>query len=149
MVFSGKDGGGEARSGARGEPGLTIIAVGTRIVGEVRSNGVVKIEGEVEGTVRAERQVLIAKGGRVDGDVITREAILGGEVTGSVTSEERVEVQTGSVVNGDIATERLVVQEGGEVNGQVRMGKVGDFAAAAGPTMVADPGDSPAVRPTG
>ena len=107
---------------SRGEPALTIIATGTRIVGEVQSNGVVKVEGEVVGTVRAERQVLLAKGGTIEGDLITREAVLGGTINGGVTAEERVEVQTGCVVNGDIATDRLVVHEGGEVNGHVKMG---------------------------
>lgn len=113
----------ESGARQRGEPSLTIIATGTRFVGEIISDGVVKIEGVVEGTVRAEHQVLIARGGLIEGDVITREAVLGGQVKGGIVAEERVEVQTGSVVSGDIATERLIVQEGGEVNGHVRMGK--------------------------
>lgn len=149
MAFSGKDGGGDApRTGGRGDAALTIIATGTRVVGEVHSNGVVKVEGEIEGTVRAERQVLVAKGGRIDGDVVTREAVIGGEVTGSVTGEERVEVQTGSVVNGDIITERLIVQEGGEVNGQVKMGTVSELSApSSGPAMVGESSHAQAARP--
>ncbi len=110
------------RPQTRGEAALTIIAAGTRVVGEVISNGVVKVEGEVAGTVRAELQVLVSRGGLIEGDIVTREAVLGGAITGGVVAEERVEVQAGSVVNGDITTERLIVQEGGEVNGHVRMG---------------------------
>ena len=106
---------------AHGEDALTIVATGTRVVGEIQSNGVVKIEGQVAGTVRAARQVLVSRGGTIEGDLITAEAVIGGEVTGGVVAEQRVEVQAGAVVNGDIATARLVVQEGGEVNGHVRM----------------------------
>lgn len=113
-----KDGG---RAAAR-DSNLSIIATGMRVVGEIASDGVVKVEGEVEGTVRAERQVLIAKDGVIEGDVYTREAIIGGSVIGSVYADERVEVQPQSVVRGDIVTQRLVVQEGGEVNGNVQMG---------------------------
>lgn len=124
MAFSGKEPGGPSGAAARGgEPALTIVAAGSRFEGELRSNGVIKVEGEIVGTVNAERQVLVARGGRIEGDVVTAEAVLGGEVTGSVSADERVEVQTGAVVHGDIATKRLVVQEGGEVNGQVRMGQ--------------------------
>jgi len=83
----------------------------------------VKVEGTVVGTVRAGRQVLVAKGGTVEGDVMAREAIIGGEVRGSIHADERVEIQTASVVHGDIATKRLLVQEGGEINGVVRMGE--------------------------
>lgn len=106
----------------RGDPGLSIIAAGMRVEGELITDGVVKIEGLVVGSVRAEQQVLVAKGGTVDGDVHTQEAILGGEVRGTIYASQRVEVQATSVVHGDIATQRIVVHEGGEVNGRVRMG---------------------------
>ncbi len=93
-----------------------------RVVGELITDGVVKVEGTVEGTIRAEREVLIAKGGLVEGDIHTHEAVVGGKVVGSIFARERIEVQQGSVVQGDIATKRLTVQEGGEVNGSIKMG---------------------------
>ena len=105
------------------EAGLSIIGSGMRVVGDISAEGVVKIEGTVVGTVQAGRQVLVAKGGLVEGDVVTREAIIGGEVRGSIQASERVELQTTSVVHGDLATRRLLVQEGGEVNGVLRMGE--------------------------
>lgn len=116
-----RDGKGEGGRTRGGESGLTIVAVGTRVVGDVESDGVVKVEGEVVGTVRADRQVLIARGGRVEGDVIAGELVVGGLIQGGVQVRDRVEVQPGAVVHGDIATGRLVIQEGGEVNGTVRM----------------------------
>ena len=105
------------------EAGLSIIGMGMRVVGDITAEGVVKIEGTVVGSVRAGRQVLVAKGWEVEGDVVTREAIVGGEVRGAVRAEERVELQSTSVVHGDIATRRLFVQEGAEINGVVRMGE--------------------------
>ena len=103
------------------EPGLSIVAVGMEITGRLDTNGVVKVEGTVRGSIRAERQVLVAKGGVVDGDIYTREAIVGGTVSGAIYADERVEVQTQSRINGDITTQKLMVQEGGDVNGNVRM----------------------------
>jgi len=44
-------------------------------------------------------------------------------VRGSVRAEERIEIQAASVVHGDLASRRLQVQEGGEINGVVRMGE--------------------------
>jgi cytoskeletal protein CcmA (bactofilin family) len=113
--------GGHQKEASR-DGNLSIVAQGMRVIGEVTCDGVVKIEGVVEGTVRAERQVLVAKDGIIEGDVYTREAVIGGRVIGSVFADERVEVQPGSTVRGDIVTQRLVVQEGGEVNGNVQMG---------------------------
>lgn len=109
--------------GSRGEPGLTIIASGTRVVGELLADGVLKVEGTMEGTVRTEGEVLVAKEGAIEGDVHAREAVIGGRVHGSIFASERVEVQPGATVVGDIATMRLVVQDGGELNGHIRMGE--------------------------
>lgn len=123
-MFSGSDqekGGARPPSGKPKEPGLSIVAVGMEITGRLDTNGVVKVEGTVRGSIRAERQVLVAKGGVVEGDVFTREAIIGGAVSGAIYADERVEVQTLSTINGDITTQKLMVQEGGDVNGNVRM----------------------------
>ncbi len=100
---------------------ISIVACGMKITGDIESDGVVKVEGQVVGNVRAERQVLVARGGSIEGDVETAEAIVGGEVRGTVQATQRVEVQAGGSVHGDIATPRILVQEGGEVNGHLRM----------------------------
>src|SRR5256885_11130499 len=76
-VFSEKTTGSGA--GREGVPGLSIIGAGMRVVGDISADGVVKIEGSVNGTVRAAKQVLVARGGEVEGDVVSREAIIGGE----------------------------------------------------------------------
>src|ERR1700704_4692450 len=110
-------------TGGDGISGLCIIGTGMRVVGDISAEGVVKIEGTVVGTVQAAKQVLVAKGGEVEGDVVSREAIIGGEVRGGIYAEERVELQATSVVHGDVSTKRLFVQEGGEINGVLRMGE--------------------------
>ncbi|HYS19636.1 MAG TPA: polymer-forming cytoskeletal protein [Gemmatimonadales bacterium] len=108
--------------GADSDAGLSIIGTGMRVEGDVSADGVVKVEGSIVGTIRAARQVLVAKGGLVEGDIFTREAIVGGEVRGGIQATERVELQATSVVHGDITTRRLFVQEGGEINGVLHMG---------------------------
>ncbi|HVH67457.1 MAG TPA: polymer-forming cytoskeletal protein [Gemmatimonadales bacterium] len=113
----------KGQAGVESEAGLSIIGTGMRVVGDITADGVVKIEGTVVGTVRAARQVLVGKGGEVEGDVISREAIIGGEVRGSIRADERIEIQSTSVVHGDVVAKRLLVQEGGEINGVVRMGE--------------------------
>jgi len=102
---------------------LSIIGAGLHVVGEMATEGIVKIEGSISGSIRATRQVLVTKGGLVQGDIYTTEAIVGGEVRGSIYADNRIEVQDTSVIHGDIATKCLMVQEGGEVNGHINMGE--------------------------
>jgi cytoskeletal protein CcmA (bactofilin family) len=105
--------------------GLSIIAVGMTVRGDLESNGTVKVEGTVAGHVQAKNQVLVAKGGVVDGDIDAREAVIGGQANGAIRALERVEIQSGAIVNGDITTRRISVAEGGSLNGLIRMGEQG------------------------
>ena len=104
------------------EAGLSVIASGMKIVGDIESTGVVKIEGIVEGSVRGARQLLLGRQGTVHGDIRAHEAVIGGTVIGTIVADERVEVQGTSSVQGDIHTKSIVVLEGGVINGTVRMG---------------------------
>ena len=106
--------------------GLSIVAVGMTVRGDIESNGTVKVEGTVEGQIEAANQVLVAKGGVVQGDIGAREAVVGGAVHGAVQARDRVEIQAGAVVNGNITTKRIAVAEGGTLNGQIRMNEAGE-----------------------
>jgi len=111
---------GSKKAEAEGAPapaGLSIIAVGMAVHGDLDSNGTVKVEGTVDGNVATRAQILVAKGGVVQGDLEAREAIVGGTVTGSIRALERVEIQTGAAVDGDITTRRIMVAEGASLNG--------------------------------
>ncbi|HET7620442.1 MAG TPA: polymer-forming cytoskeletal protein [Gemmatimonadaceae bacterium] len=124
-IFSGKEmteGGEPTKSGAPANGNaLSIIAAGTTINGDVDTDGVIRIEGRVEGSIRAARQVLIGRQGSVLGDISTREAVIGGKVEGTITATERLEVQSTSLIVGDINTRAIAVIEGGKINGTVRI----------------------------
>lgn len=100
---------------------FSIVAKDMRIVGDLETEGVVRIEGHVRGTVRAGAQVLIGQGARLEGDLHTKEAVVGGDVVGSVHASERVELQPTASVTGNITTPRIAVLEGGKVSGEVRI----------------------------
>ncbi len=124
-IFSSGEGDSMAERQPRGparDATPSIVAADLTVIGELKTDGVIKVDGVVEGNIRAGKQVLISRGGVVKGDVIAKEAIVGGRVEGSIQADERVEIQETSVVHGDIVTLRILVHEGGEVNGNVRMG---------------------------
>jgi cytoskeletal protein CcmA (bactofilin family) len=117
---------------------LSIIAAGTTIDGDIDTDGVIRIEGRVDGAVRAGRQVLIGRQGEVRGDVTTREAVIGGKVQGAVNASERLEVQGTSTIVGNITTKAIAVVEGGKINGNVRISDARDAAldqTSSGPTV--------------
>lgn len=102
---------------------LSVIGAGMRLEGLITSSGSVRIEGTVVGDIRSESQVLVAEGGRVEGDIHAPEVIANGEVKGSILASDRAELHPSSVVTGSIATKRLAVQEGSRISGHVRTGE--------------------------
>ena len=113
--------GNELRRRKSDQTPFSIIAKDMSIVGDLETEGVVRIEGRIRGTVRAASQVLIGQGAQLEGDLHTREAVIGGEVVGSIHAIEWVELQATASVTGNIHTPRIAVMEGGKVSGEVRI----------------------------
>ena len=116
---------GSGRRHREASAGLSIIAKDLTIAGDLQAAGVIRVEGRVIGNVHAGEQVLLSDGGVIEGDVVTREAVIGGRVHGSVRADERVEIQTSAHVHGDVVSPRLLVHEGGSMNGTVKMERGG------------------------
>ncbi len=108
---------------ADGEAGISVIAADLLVEGQLRSSGTVKVAGKVTGTLRAERQVRVAEGGVVEGDIYASEVVVAGEVRGLVVADGRIELHATAMIHGDLKAPRLLVHEGGRVTGQVRMGQ--------------------------
>lgn len=120
------------------ENAISIIGPGMRVVGDCETEGTIRVEGVVQGTVRAAKAVVIGKDGAVNGDVITQDAIIGGRVTGAVVAESRLELQATCVVEGEIRARRIKLDEGGRVNGTVHTGEVKLPNAQPRPQLPAD-----------
>jgi cytoskeletal protein CcmA (bactofilin family) len=108
---------------------FSIIASDMTVIGDLETEGVVRIEGRIRGTVRVGSQVLVAQGAVIEGDLHTQEAVISGQVTGAIHARERVELQATAMVAGDILTPRISIIEGAKVTGEVKM----DVKAASEP----------------
>jgi cytoskeletal protein CcmA (bactofilin family) len=103
---------------------ISIIGPGMRVIGDCDTEGTLRIEGHVEGTVRAGKAVVVGKDGSVKGDVLTQDAVIGGKITGTIIAESRLELQATCVIEGDVRARRIKLEEGGRVNGTVNTGEV-------------------------
>jgi cytoskeletal protein CcmA (bactofilin family) len=124
MAMFGKDP--AQRNDSRGhapsiEAALSIVAAGMRIIGDIEMSGVLKVDGEIHGSISGARQVLLGRTGMVRGNIAAGEVVLGGTVEGSVAAAERLELQATATVTGDVDTRSIVVVEGARINGSVRM----------------------------
>jgi len=102
---------------------ISIIGPGMKITGDCDTEGAVRIEGTVQGNIRAGKAVVIGKEGLVEGDILTQDAVISGRVKGSLRAESRLEVQSTSRLEGEISAGRMQVEEGSVLNGTVKIGK--------------------------
>jgi cytoskeletal protein CcmA (bactofilin family) len=136
----------ETSSGTPPESVISIIGPGMTVVGDCQTEGTVRIEGVVEGSIRAGKAVVIGKQGKVRGDIHTQDAVVSGHVTGTVVAESRLELQATCQIDGEVRTRRMQLEEGAVLNGTVEMG---EKKKAAPPASTGKPAaGEPVGRPT-
>lgn len=101
---------------------VSVIGPGMEIVGDIKCDGTVRVEGRVEGSIKATKSVVVGKGGTVKGDIETQDVVVAGSITGTVNGASRVELQETCRVEGDIRSRRVKLDEGGRVEGRLHMG---------------------------
>ena len=101
---------------------ISIIGPGMTIIGDCETDGTVRIEGSVEGSVKAGKAVVIGKQGSVKGDIVTQDAVISGSVNGKLTAASRLELQATCRIDGEVHTRRMQLEEGAVLNGSVIMG---------------------------
>jgi cytoskeletal protein CcmA (bactofilin family) len=109
--------------------GYSVIDNQLSISGDLDTEGTVRVDGKVEGTLHRADTLIIAAGGVVIGDVEAREVVIGGNICGTLTVSGRVEVQSTASVEGDIRAAAIMLQEGGTVRGHVAIHPIGSKPA--------------------
>jgi cytoskeletal protein CcmA (bactofilin family) len=111
--------------GAKASPpenAISIIGPGMRVVGDCEVEGALRVEGSVQGNIRAGKAVVVGRDGVVEGDISTQDAVVAGTVRGTLRADSCLEVQATSRIEGQIVAAKLQLEEGAILNGTVQMG---------------------------
>ena len=99
--------------------GYAVIDKHLSIAGDLTTDGTVRVDGRVEGSLHRIDRMIVGDGACVIGDVEAREVVIGGELTGSLRVTGRVEIQPTGTVRGDIHAAAVLLAEGGTVQGHL------------------------------
>jgi cytoskeletal protein CcmA (bactofilin family) len=111
----------KGRVAENGNGSINIIGLGTTINGDIESNGDIRIDGTVKGTITSKAKVVIGKSSVIDGDVEAQNADISGKVNGKLSVAQTLLLKPTSFINGDIVVNKLVVESGAEFNGKCTM----------------------------
>jgi cytoskeletal protein CcmA (bactofilin family) len=98
---------------------FSILDAHISVTGDMETDGALRVDGRLEGTIHRADLVVIGEGASVVGDVTAREVIVGGAVTGNVFAQQRTELRSSGIVAGDIRSAAILIQEGGVVQGRL------------------------------
>jgi len=98
--------------------GSTVIASGITVTGTLRGEGVVQVEGMVEGEFDLTGAVIVAESGLVRGPITADVVRVAGCIEGNVHAREHMRLEPTGSVDGDVTTASLVVEDGGSLNGR-------------------------------
>ncbi len=108
---------------------ISIIGPGMTIVGDCETDGTVRVEGTVKGSISAGKAVVVGRQGHVSGDINTQDAVISGRVDGRLSAASRLELQATCHIEGEVHTRRMQLEEGAVLNGTVHMS--GDVSVPA------------------
>jgi cytoskeletal protein CcmA (bactofilin family) len=108
-------------------PSVNIIGNGTDIKGNIKSNGDLRIDGFIKGTIQATGKVVVGSTGRVEGEINCQNADISGDVKAHINVTELLSLKANAVVSGDILTNKLAIEPGAVFTGACKMGNNGSF----------------------
>lgn len=111
----------------------TIISVGVRIEGKVKSNGNIRVDGVIQGDIFSQGTITIGENAEVNGRINADVIAIGGDVTGTVKAKTRLVLDPKGNLKGDIFTKSLVVKEGAMFDGKCKMGEPVDIGETKEP----------------
>lgn len=98
----------------------SFIGQNTHFKGEITTKGTLRIDGNVDGNVRADWLVIGDKA-YIKGNAAATSVIVGGTVEGNIFAKGLVDIKKKGRVKGDIVTSKLTVVDGGIVDGRISM----------------------------
>ena len=100
------------------------ILQGTTIIGDISSEGDLRIDGIIEGNIDIKGKMVLGEKGVLRGTLTCSQAFISGKVIGNVQISEILNLAASAKIEGDIHTPKLITEEGATFNGKCNMGAV-------------------------
>lgn len=99
----------------------TVIGKDTYFKGTIKAKGLIRIDGEMDGEIETQGDVVIGEGGKVALELKARNVAIAGRFEGNLEAEGKVEIKSSGVVIGSVKTNGLLVDDGAIFSGSMEM----------------------------
>ncbi|MCM8709787.1 polymer-forming cytoskeletal protein [Clostridium sp. SYSU_GA19001] len=99
----------------------TLIGEKCNIVGSLQGDGLIKIDGTIEGDIFWQDDVIIGVSSYCKSNINCKSAFINGKVEGNVVCEDTLTLENYGKILGDITVKNLIIKEGGAFDGKCTM----------------------------
>ena len=103
---------------------INLISAGTVIEGDIKSEGDIRIDGTVNGSVITKGKLVIGVTGVVKGEITCKNADVSGTVKGKTAVAELLSLTATAKLSGDIISNKLAIEPGATFTGTCSMGAI-------------------------
>jgi cytoskeletal protein CcmA (bactofilin family) len=89
--------------------------------GDLQCDGIVKIDGILQGSIKTVGNVIISEQGRVDAHIEAENVSVSGQAKGSIVAKGRLEILPTGRVWADVTVSSFLLDDGGKLHGGLKM----------------------------
>lgn len=121
-----------------------FIDQGSEFEGKLSFRDTVRIDGSFSGEISSENTLIVGESGKIHAAIKSVCVMVSGLVEGDIHASSQIVLHKTAVVNGDLIAPTIVMEEGAQLNGAVRMGRA---AAKANPAQASGSADTKSGQP--
>lgn len=99
----------------------TLIGKNTKLEGKIECKGTIRLDGELNGDLIVEGNVIIGKSGKITGNISCNNIFISGIVKGNIISKETLRLTNTAKLYGDIKVKTFIVDENAVFEGSCKM----------------------------
>ena len=107
-----------------------VIGPSMHIIGEIRTDEELLVDGEVEGSLESHSLLTVGPNGKVHANIKAREVVIYGSVHGNVDAVEKIAIREQGSLVGDIKTAGISIDDGAYFKGSIDIVRPEPKAAA-------------------
>lgn len=98
-----------------------IIGAGTKIVGDIETNGDLRVDGVIEGNIQSKGKIVLGGGGNIKGTIKCVNAEISGTFEGKIEVAELLSLKGSSYFKGEMTIAKLSIEPGATFIGTCNM----------------------------
>lgn len=89
----------------------TLIGNGSFVKGDLKVNGFIRIDGDIDGNLETDGAVIISEKARIHGNITAKSIIVGGIIIGDITAKDGIKLLSSSAVIGNIISRKVQMED--------------------------------------